>query len=116
MKLTPTVESPREIQRATLAGLSRLLCLVVENKGITSNTEMADQTRALNGLIKMWHVRFKTYLLNLIEDQRRSWVPSAGKLRRLAEAWIDRLPYSKEVSMEARSVTMNVEVSIYTSA
>ncbi|VDK23548.1 unnamed protein product [Taenia asiatica] len=108
-KPTPTVERPQEIQRATLAGLSRLLCLVVENKGIASNTEVADQTQALNSLIKMWHVRFKTYLLSLIGNEGRCWNPSAEKLRRQAEAWVGRLPCSKEVSTEASNVTMNVE-------
>ncbi|KAL5104346.1 hypothetical protein TcWFU_008749 [Taenia crassiceps] len=110
-KLTLTMEKPKEIQRATLAGLSRLLCLVVENKGIACNTEIADQTQALNSLIKMWHVRFKTYLLNLIGDQRRCWDPPAGRMHRLAEAWIGRLPCSQYVSTEARSITINVEES-----
>ncbi|KAH9277687.1 hypothetical protein ECG_09805 [Echinococcus granulosus] len=87
----------------------RLLRLVVENKGIASNTEMVDQTHALNSLIKKWHVRFKAYLLNVIEDERLCWSPSEGKLQRLAEAWIRRLPCSKEVITEACSVTMNVE-------
>ncbi|KAL5968983.1 Ras GTPase-activating-like protein IQGAP1 [Taenia solium] len=108
-KPSPTVERPQEIQRATLAGLSRLLCLVVENKGIASNTEVADQTQALNSLIKMWHVRFKTYLLNLIGNERRCRDSSAGKLSRQAEAWVGRLPCSKEVSTEASNAAMNVE-------
>ncbi|KAH9277690.1 hypothetical protein ECG_09800 [Echinococcus granulosus] len=108
-KLTTRVERPQEMHRTTLAALPRLLRVVVENKGIASNTEMVDQTHALNSLIKKWHVRFKAYLLNVIEDERLCWSPSEGKLQRLAEAWIRRLPCSKEVITEACSVTMNVE-------
>ncbi|EUB54108.1 hypothetical protein EGR_11033 [Echinococcus granulosus] len=111
-KLTTRVERPQEMHRTTLAALSRLLRVVVENKGIASNTKMVDQTHALNSLIKKWHVRFKVYLLHVIEDERLCWSPSEGKLQRLAEAWIRRLPCSKEVITEACSVTMNVEVII----
>ncbi|CDS43304.1 ras GTP ase activating protein with iq motif [Echinococcus multilocularis] len=108
-KPTTRVERPQEMHRTTLAALSRLLRLVVENKGIAPHTEVVDQTHALNSLIKKWHVRFKAYLLNVIEDERLCWSPSKGKLQRLAEAWIRRLSCAKEVITEACNVTMNVE-------
>ncbi|VDM16810.1 unnamed protein product [Hydatigera taeniaeformis] len=109
---TPTVQRPEDVQRATLAGLSRLLCLVVENKGIASTTTtsgMVDETRTLNGLIKVWHVRFKAYLLKLIGDEKKCCEPSVGKLRRMANEWICRLSCSNAVVAEARNVTMNVD-------
>ncbi|CDS41707.2 hypothetical transcript [Echinococcus multilocularis] len=108
-KPTTRVERPQEMHRTTLAALSRLLRLVVENKGIAPHTEVVDQTHALNSLIKKWHVRFKAYLLNVIEDERLCWSPSKGKLQRLAQAWIRRLSCAKEVITEACNVTMNVE-------
>ena len=105
--------TPQEIQRTTLAGLSRLLCLVVENKGIFSNSGLHDQTLALNDLIKTWHVRFKAYLLNVIGDQECHY-PPAGNLRRLAETWISRLPSLKQVADDSKEISLNVEVfSIY---
>ena len=105
--------TPQEIQRTTLACLSRLLCLVVENKGIFSNSGLHDQTLALNDLIKTWHVRFKACLLNVIGDQEYLY-PPAGNLLRLAETWIYRLPCLKQVAGDSKEISLNVEVfSIY---
>ena len=105
--------TPQEIQRTTLAGVSRLLCLMVENKGILSKSGSHDQTLALNKLIQTWYVRFKEYLFNVIGDQECLHRP-AGNLRQLAETWTYRLPCLKQVAGDSKEISLKVEIfSIY---